>query len=109
MDELDQIIRNLEKGVAYKNEVLEDGLKNTNWEAMNTLDRKSRQVGPAKDDHIAQINQAYTRIERQAELNNLTDSFRVSSNTEIKSATKRSLEKTISRYSRQHTILQDFK
>lgn len=108
-DELDSIIAKLDQGVKYKNEILEEGLKQTNWNEIENLQRKHSQSGPAKDDPIAQINQAYTKIERQAKLNNLTDSFRVSPNPQVKSATERSLETAISRYAKQYSILQDFK
>ena len=106
-DELDRIIANLSEGVKYKNEILEEGIQNTNWDKLKEVPLVSNHsMETLKNDPIAQINKAYNKIEEGARLNKLTDSFRLQMDTETESATAISLEKAIARYARQYTILQ---
>ena len=103
MDELDRIIANLETNVKQKNTFIEESPKEIDWDKLKPV---PYQDGP-KTDSIGEINQAYTKIEERARLNNLTDSFRLYPDTQIESTTARSLEKTLSSYARHFSILQD--
>lgn len=107
MDELDRIIANLSEGVKYKNEVLEEGIKNTNWKKIEALEPLP-QTQHIKNDPIGQVNKAYKAIEGKVQLNKLTDTFRVSDTKTPQSGTAESLKKTIERFTRQHTIIQAF-
>ena len=104
MDELDRIIAHLETNVKPKNTFIEENLKEIDWDKLKPVPNQS---GP-KTDSIGEINQAYTRIEERARLNNLTDSFRLYPDTQIESATTRSLKETLASFTRQNSILQDF-
>lgn len=55
---------------------------------------------------LERINKAYIKLKEKAEDEKLTDTFRTESNTEVKSTSTRSLEKTLSCYKRYHSILQ---
>ena len=106
MDELDKIIANLSKGVKYKNEILQEGIDKTNWEKLNTVEPiPNQKLTILKDDPVAQVNYAFKKLEEAAGLNKLTDSFRMPTDTEARSATEISLAKTLDRFTRQHSII----
>lgn len=109
MDQLDRIISHSESFVNKKNEYLEERYAETNWTKIEQLQKEPHL------NHItlesspeALVNNAYMELEKGAQLNKLTDPFRMQENQEIKSSTARSLAKTIERYARQYTILQAY-
>ncbi len=109
MDQLDRIISHSESLVNKKNEYLEETYSKTNWTKIEQLEKEpyaNRVLLESSPEAL--VNNAYMDLQKGAQLNKLTDPFRMQENQETKSSTARSLAKTIERYARQYTILQAY-
>lgn len=105
-DQLDSILSHLSESVKEKAKHIENNFEKTDWTKIDQLDKYPNLNRNTDDSRYAQVNNAYSDLEKAVELNKLTDPFRVQENTEARSATERSLVQTIARYARQYSILQ---
>jgi len=109
MDQLDKIISHSASIVNKKNEYLEETYAKTNWTKIEQLEKQpnlNRILLESSPE--AMVNNAYMDLQKGAQLNKLTDPFRMQENQKTESSTARSLAKTIERYARQYSILQAY-
>ena len=107
-DQLDSIISHLQESVKEKAKHIENNFEKTDWTKIEQLEKSPNLARSTDDSRYAQVNNAYTDLEKAVKLNKLTDPFRMQENQETGSATERSLVETIKRYARQYSILQAY-
>lgn len=107
-DQLDSILSHLAESVKEKSKHIENNFEKTDWTKIEQLETQPNLARSTDESRFAQVNNAYSDLEKAVELNKLSDPFRMQENKETGSATERSLAETISRYARQHSILQAY-
>lgn len=107
-DQLDSIISHLSESVKEKSKHIENNFEKTDWTKIEQLEKSPFLNHNTDDSRYAQVNNAYSDLEKAVELNKLTDPFRMQENKETRSATERSLVQTIARFTRQYSILQAY-